>query len=276
MEATLARIGVIIHYRPKATPVNGAPVESYFAKLVKELIHNLAGNTKLLQRARQVTKAVDPRNNTIWTEALIHELLMAYYETVNDTPRRNRPSPNQIAAECEAKFGPPPVQVVDQEMLRRILLPYVDRVKRKVSPRGTIRCEYFTYAHDDLRVLAGKYVDVRFDSNEPRFVFVDHPTQRRVLECGVVNSNLKYAEDAADAVQIAQTAAQHRQTSGNVIETHRITFTEKLIQLEEKAHDQAAIRRPKPKPRTNRPIPIDEARLVATIIPLKLEPIAFK
>jgi len=275
MEKTLARIGVIVHYRPKATPVNGAPVESHFAKLSKELTHNLTGNTKLLQRARIVTKAVDPRNNTIWSEPLIHELLAAYYETVNDTPRRSRPSPNEIAAGCEAKFGPPPVQVLDPELLRRILLPYVDGVRRKVSCRGTIRCRYGTYSHGDLREFNGKFVDVRFDPKDPCLVFVDHPARREVLPCSVVDPDLKYADDAADAVRIVEQASLHRLTSGAQIQTHRVGFTEKLLRLEEKAKAQANPPKPRPKSRP-KPGPIEMPQHVAQIIPLKLEQIISK
>ncbi len=272
-ERTLARMGVIVHYRPKATPGNGAPVESYFAKLSKELIHNLSGNTKLLQRARMVTKAVDPRNNTIWSEDLIGQLFESYYSTVNDMPRRNRPSPNKIAADCEAKFGPPPVQVLDRDLFRRMLLPYVDRVKRKVSPRGTIQCQHHTYAHHDLRFFAGREVDVRVDDSDPRRVFADHPTLRQVIECAVVDFPLKYADDADHAVDIVNEEARHREGSAKVIEARRVEFTEKVIQLEDVAKSQDAARRRKRRPR---PDPADAAGDpvdAAPIVPLKLEAI---
>ena len=272
METTMARIGVVIVYRPKSTPVNGAPVESYFSKITKELIHNISGNTKLLQHARQLTKAVDPRNHTVWSESMIIELLEIYYNTANETPRRTKPSPNQIAAECEARFGPPPVQLVDRDMLRRILLPFVSGIKRKISPRGSIRCGDATYAADELRHLAGRFVNIRHDRKDPRIVFADHPTQRRVIDCDVVSTNLKYADDAEEAIQITERSAQHRTTSSDTIEESRVCFTEKLIHLEEKIEEaEKAAKRAKKRTIAKKNAAESNADTLAAVVPIELE-----
>ena len=273
VERTLTRIGVTILYRPKAKPVAGTTVETHFAKLAKELIHNCAGNTKLMKEARQVTKAVDPRNHTIWSEALVLELLAVYYQSTNNRPRKNRPSPNAIAAASYEQFGPPPVQVADVKSFLRMLLPYVDRIHRMVSNRGTIRCNHYTFGHDDLRIFAGTLVDVRVDRKEPRLVYVDHPTQRRVIECTVVSTDLKYADDTADAVRMVNEAAAHRQTSAQEIQASRVEFTGTLIDLTEQAEAEEKARRTKPKRPTKEATSQDTAEPLAPIIPLTLETI---
>ncbi|MDZ8052206.1 MAG: DDE-type integrase/transposase/recombinase [Aulosira sp. ZfuVER01] len=62
-------------YRPPGEPRYGNPVERVFGTTNTLWIHELQGNTQILQKRRQVTKAVNPKNQAVWTIGELYQSL---------------------------------------------------------------------------------------------------------------------------------------------------------------------------------------------------------
>jgi putative transposase len=172
VKITLASINVLLDFRPTADPRKGGPVEFSLGTLIKELIHNMEGNTKLLKKARLVTKAVDPKQFAIWTPAELFAVLEEYFYLRNELPQREKPSPNSIAIACDRKWGPIPRQVASVEEYGLLLLPLVSRKGvRRVSQRGTIKSGKDIFGirgiQNELIKYAGKDVLVRYVPEDP-------------------------------------------------------------------------------------------------------------
>ena len=199
MTASMAKVGIICQIRPKADPRKGSGVEASFSALCRSLINNLDGNTELMKQARMVTKAVNPHDHAVWTEEELIALIEEYHALRNDLPRGDRASPNAIALECDNLYGPPPLLGIKHEELQRVLLPLVRGAKRKVSPRGAVRCNKKVYFSDDLRDLWGKKVDVRFDPDDATKVYVLPPGRDRTIPCQICGRGFEDQEILAAA-----------------------------------------------------------------------------
>jgi transposase InsO family protein len=180
-------LGITLIYRPKSEPRKGAPIETTFSTTCRELIHNLDGNTQLLQKARLITKAMDPKQDTLWSSEDINLLLEDDLMLRNELPRQRKPSPEAIALATEKKFGPAPMSHLTSEQVRIGLLPFVDGPQRKVSDRGTVRCFKKTFHSTQLEKFAGQAVDLRHDPKVPGVVHAIPPRGRRVIECHLYN-----------------------------------------------------------------------------------------
>jgi transposase InsO family protein len=245
LQTTLEELGVTVIFRPKAAPRSGSNVETMFRKLCVDLLHNLKGTTKLLQKARMITRAVDPRDRAVWTGPAVRELLEEYYELVNDLPRRNRRAPNRVAQESIARYGMPPTQVPEPNAFRWALLPLVDGTTRKVSPRGVVRCNDRGYYHNELRRYDGKLVQVRYDEGDIQHVYVTLPDQgRRTVVCEVVDTALKYATPE-DALRIQKQVREELSEARTEIIARKAEFVAR-VNRKEKAETAASKRRRTP------------------------------
>lgn len=273
VQMTMEGLGVTLIFRPKATPISGANIETMFRKLCVELLHNLKGSTKHLQKARMITRAVDPRDRAVWTIPATRELLAEYYDMGNDLPRRNRRAPNLVAQESMRKFGMPPTQILDCEAFRQALLPFVDEITRIVSKRGTIRHREHSYYHNDLRFYVGKDVVVRFDKDDIQHVYVSLPDQRRrMLKCEVVDHALRYAAPE-DAMRIhEETRKAIAEAKPTTIATKaafvtRVSRKQKILQAEKNRKQRSPLAAEPPKPPQQKspkiiPMPLNFTRLV--------------
>lgn len=205
LQESLAALGIILDIRPKSDPAKGGPVESAFSALCKELIHNLQANTKLMRRARLVTKTVNPDQFAIWTSVDLRALIQEYVSLRNDLPRSDKPSPNDIAAASYEKYGVPPRNTPTPEELQVLLLPFVERETRTVSKRGVIKANNFRYGIkgevNDLRRFAGKEVKVRWVPEDPNVVWVFTDSPRRAFRCVKLNCTGP-ADDILDAARV--------------------------------------------------------------------------
>lgn len=186
MKDSLLRIDITLSFRPKAAPRKGAPVESAFSKSLKMLYQNLSGETTQLKHARMVTRAVDPREHTIWTDEELDRLLVEYVALHNDLPRTNKPSPNSVEEAVRERLGQPPLRGESEGQLRELLMPYVDRRVRIVSPRGLIKVgkKFFrSVKEEELLKLRGAQVLVRYDPENPNVVYVLPPNRKRMISC---------------------------------------------------------------------------------------------
>jgi Mu transposase-like protein len=83
-----------------------------------------------------------------------------------------------------------------------VLLPFVNGISRKVTPKCTISIGRSTYASTELKDLRGSYVDVKHDPEDNRIVYVSHPSLKGLIDCQAVSSDVKYATDANDALMV--------------------------------------------------------------------------
>lgn len=207
LQKTLAFLGITLLYRPKASGVSGSPVETNNREIDQRFIHVLTGSTEIMKRAREVSANMLPYKHAIWTLTDLIEQYERVYTTYNSTPDPiKKVSPNQMSENLSSYLGMHPRKCFHPEMLRRVLLPFVDKVTRKVSSKCTFVVGRKTYASDELRHVRGQEVEVRCDPSEPRMVFASHPSIKGLVDCCAVDSDLKYAQDANDAASIVALA----------------------------------------------------------------------
>jgi putative transposase len=84
-ETLLARYACTKKTRPGAEPRFGSVCERLFGTTNTRFIYNLSGNTQITRDVRQVTRAVDPRGQAVWTLGALHDRLSEWAEDVYDT-----------------------------------------------------------------------------------------------------------------------------------------------------------------------------------------------
>lgn len=239
LRKTMLSLNVTLDMRPKADSRKGGPVESSFSADCKELIHNLAGQTDLMKRARIVTKAVNPDQFATWSKDDFQELLFEYFELRNDLPRSGKPSPNSMELACREKFGPPPIPMPSVDKLGELLLPFVKGISRTVSPRGIIRCNNHSYGvkgeQNDLRRYGGSDLDVRWVPGNPDIVHAYPPKSRT----GILCHRLDCTGPSPDIIEIASAhdtskfkASYPTLTTTEAATTIKAEFVEKAVRKE--------------------------------------------
>jgi putative transposase len=83
-ESLLAQYRCTKKYRPWAEPHFGSVIERLFDTTNTQFIYTLLGNTQAAKRARLLTKAVDPKEQAIWTLPDLYTYLVEYVYQVYD------------------------------------------------------------------------------------------------------------------------------------------------------------------------------------------------
>jgi len=76
--------------RPGSKPRFGSVIERLFGVTNQQFIHNLQGNTQITKNVRQVTKAIAPVNQAIWTLPLLYQRLCEWAYEIYDTSLHGR------------------------------------------------------------------------------------------------------------------------------------------------------------------------------------------
>lgn len=97
-ETLLARYECARKTRPGAQPRFGSVCERLFGTVGTQFFHNLAGNTQIMRQVRQVTKAVEPKTQAVWTLGRLSERLNEWANEIYDTT--NHPSLGQSPREA--------------------------------------------------------------------------------------------------------------------------------------------------------------------------------
>lgn len=84
-ESLLAKYECTKKTRPAASPRFGSVIERLFGTANTRFIYNLAGNTQITKRVRQVTKSVNPKLLAIWTLGTIYDRLVEWAYEIYDT-----------------------------------------------------------------------------------------------------------------------------------------------------------------------------------------------
>jgi putative transposase len=149
-------------------PKHGAVVERLFGTTNTMFINNLLGNTQLMKNVRQVTAAVNPKNNAIWTFSRFNERLKEFAYEVYDTiehPALGRSPRDEfltgIANSGERKSS----YVAYDETFTMLTLPTTKKGTAKLDPSYGIKINHIYYWSESLLdpEYAGKQVPVRYD-----------------------------------------------------------------------------------------------------------------
>lgn len=167
-ETLLAAFDVTKKSRPPANPRFGAVCERLFGTTNTEFVHNLTGNTKLMKRARVVTKSVDPRNHAAWTLEDLTEVLAEYCFEVYDTithPALGE-SPRDAYNRGMENAGPRPHVCIPYDNTFEILsMPSTKSGRAKIDGQSGLRINHLDYWSQAFLKpgMDGLSVPVRFD-----------------------------------------------------------------------------------------------------------------
>lgn len=147
-EALLARYECSKKTRPGAQPRFGSVCERLFGTTNTRFIHNLVGDTQLLQNVRQVTRSVDPREQARWTLDRLYACLCEWAYEVYDTiehPALGQ-SPREAFAVGLAQGGRRPQRLIpDDEDFRMFTLPTTSRGTARLQRRLGVKIHYLFY-----------------------------------------------------------------------------------------------------------------------------------
>jgi putative transposase len=83
-DTLLARYHCTKKTRPGAKPRFGSVIERLFGTTNTQLIFNLLGNTQVTKQVREITKAVNPKQQALWTLGDLYTYLVEYAYTIYD------------------------------------------------------------------------------------------------------------------------------------------------------------------------------------------------
>lgn len=167
-ETLLARYECIRKTRPAAQPRFGSVCERIFGTATTQFFHNLAGNTQLTQCVRQVTKAVAPRTQAVWTLGPLAERLQEWAYEIYDTATHPAlgQSPRATYVQGLQNTGVRPHRLIpyDEEFLLWTR-PTTSKGTAKVLPGRGVRIHNLLYWCEAFRnpQIEGTRVAVRYD-----------------------------------------------------------------------------------------------------------------
>ncbi len=155
-------------YRPWAKPRYGSVIERLFGTTNTEFVFNLLGNTQASKMARQMTKAVNPKNQAVWQLLDLYDFLCEWAYEVYD--QQTHPALGQSPREAWESG----LDLGGQREHRRIQYDDAFRIATfPGSPRETalvyrnhgIQFHYLLYWNDVLASpgVAGTKVKLRYD-----------------------------------------------------------------------------------------------------------------
>jgi transposase InsO family protein len=167
-EVFLARFGIIKKSRPPQKARFGSVMERFFGINNTQLVHNLRGNNKALQRPRQMADTHDPRKRAVWT---LGEFLPKFEDYVfRIYGELEHPalgvSPNRAFAVGMARTGLRPMRLIPiTDEIEMLCLPSTKTGVATVIPGQGLKIGYLYYRHALMRNPANARikVPVRYD-----------------------------------------------------------------------------------------------------------------
>jgi putative transposase len=164
----LAQYRCAKRYRPWAKPHFGSVIERLFKTTNTQFIYTLLGNTQAAKRVRMLTKAVDPKEQALWTLSDLYTYLVEYVYQVYD---QNEHSSLGMSPQAAYLWG---MKQGGEREHRRIA--YDDRFLKATcptTPKGTaivqkgsgIKVNHFYYWNNEFRnpEVIKTAVPVRYD-----------------------------------------------------------------------------------------------------------------
>ncbi len=155
-------------YRPWAKPRYGSVIERLFGTTNTEFVFNLLGNTQASKAARQMTKAVNPKNQAVWQLPDLYDFLCEWAYEVYDqqthpalgqSPREAWESGLDLGGQREHR------RIRYDDVFRVLTLPGSPRETALVYRNHGIQFHYLLYWNDVLASpgVVGTKVKLRFD-----------------------------------------------------------------------------------------------------------------
>jgi putative transposase len=167
-----------LRYRPAGMPRHGSVMERVFGTLHSQLVHNLAGNTKLMKHVRTLTKSVRPENFVSWTLPALHGALEYYFQKIYGTdnhPAHGQPPEERLRARL-AETGMRCNRLVryDRTFMIETCPAVTETGTRIVDSQRGVKINHIWYWTDAFRsaVWRGKSVAVRVDPWDVRRCYV--------------------------------------------------------------------------------------------------------
>ena len=167
-ETLLAYYGCTKATRPWAKPHYGSVCERLFGTANTQFVFNLTGNTQIMKQVRQVTKAVQPREQAVWTLGDLYSYVTIWAYEVYDgelhpalgmTPREAFTRGLALGGERAH------LRILYQDDFRFLSLPTTRKGTAKVEPGRGVRINYLYYWSDAFRspTVEDTQVPVRYD-----------------------------------------------------------------------------------------------------------------
>lgn len=144
--------------RPKSAPRFGAVIERFFGVVTRELLENLAGNTKLRKDVRSLSPGADPSTHSgLWLMDLAYGLEEFFFE-IYDT--RKHPTtlmkPRDAYDTSIMNHGARLHRLRKLHQLLPILMPTAKGRPRSIDPSRGVWVNYRYYGHPSLTALSLK------------------------------------------------------------------------------------------------------------------------
>jgi putative transposase len=154
--------------RPWAKPRYGSVIERLFGTANTQFVHNLIGNTQIMKQVRQVTKAIAPREQAIWTLGDLYAYLCIWAYDVYD--QQIHPalgmSPREAFQMGIARAGERAhLKALYDDDFRYLSLATTRKGTAQVKPGRGVKINYLYYSAKALNVgeVANCSVPVRYD-----------------------------------------------------------------------------------------------------------------
>jgi transposase InsO family protein len=167
-ETLLARYECTKKTRPSAQPRFGSVCERLFGTTNTRFVHNLVGNTQLLQNVRQVTRSIDPKQHALWTLSRLYARLCEWAYEVYDTIEHPAlgTTPREAFAAGLLQGGERPHRLIPyDEDFQMMTLPTTQKGTARLQPRLGVKINYVHYWSDAFLnpEVEGTQVPVRYD-----------------------------------------------------------------------------------------------------------------
>jgi transposase InsO family protein len=212
-ETLLARYECTKKTRPGGQPRFGSVGERLFGTTNTRLIHSLVGNTQLLRSDRQVTRAVDPREQARWTlerlSARLGEWAYEVYDTL-EHPALGQ-SPREAWAAGLAQSGQRAHRrIADDEDFRLWTLPTTRKGTATLQRRLGVKIHHLYYWSEAFLdpELEGTALPVRFDPFDAGIAYAF--VRGRWVRC-ISEHHARLAGRSEREVQLATVELRRRQ-----------------------------------------------------------------
>ncbi|PTL35292.1 integrase [Candidatus Methylomirabilis limnetica] len=167
-EGLLTMFQILKKVRPPSKARFGSVCERMFGTTNTQFLYNLAGNTQLTRRPRQVTKSTNPKKHAVWSLGELYERLDEYLYEVFDTlshPALGQ-SPREAFTTGQAQSGLRSHRLIPyDETFLLLTLPLTAKGTAKVMPGRGVKINHLYYWAEVFRdpEVEGQSVPVRYD-----------------------------------------------------------------------------------------------------------------
>jgi putative transposase len=152
----LTALFVTRHVRPKSAPRFGSILERMFGVVTRQVIDNIAGNTKLRKNVRQLSPQADPTvHSGLWL-ADLYQGLEDYFFNLYDNEKHSTTlhAPRSMFDASFIAHGARPHRLRRYEELLTVLMPTAKGRPRLIDPSRGVYVNYRYYGHPLLANLA--------------------------------------------------------------------------------------------------------------------------